>query len=162
LQGLKIRVQKSVLAMQMVETLGGAPTPIDWGELYSALDQGVVDGAENNRPSYVVARHHEIARYYSLDEHSRQPDVLVINPDAWASLSADHQAALTRAIDDSVAFQRDLWRQAATDNLADAERAGVEIIRPDQDLFRQAVQPLWRAYDDTDIGELARRIQEVD
>ncbi|HJO37503.1 MAG: TRAP transporter substrate-binding protein [Vicinamibacterales bacterium] len=162
LQGLKIRVQKSVMAMQMVETLGGAPTPIDWGELYSALDQGVVDGAENNRPSYVVARHHEIARYYSLDEHSRQPDVLVINPDAWASLSADHQAALTRAIDDSVAFQRDLWRQAATDNLADAERAGVEIIRPDQDLFRQAVQPLWRAYDDTDIGELARRIQEVD
>ena len=162
LRGLKIRVQKSVMAMQMVEALGGSPTPIDWGELYSALDQGVVDGAENNRPSFFVSRHHEIARYYSLDEHSRQPDVLVINPDVWAALSTAHQAALTRAVNESVTFQRHLWRQAAADSLADAERDGVEVIRPDLRLFREAVQPVWRAYDNTDIGALARRIQEVE
>jgi len=162
LRGLKIRVQKSVMAMAMVEAMGGSPTPIDWGELYSALDQGIVDGAENNRPSFYVSRHYEISRYYSLDEHSRQPDVLVINPDTWLALSPAHQTALRRAVEQSVAFQRELWSRTAASDLVEVERAGVEIIRPDQRLFREAVRPVWTAYAATPIGALARRIQEVD
>jgi len=72
LKGLKIRVQESVMAMNLVRTLGGAPTPISWGELYTALQQGVVDGAENNPPSFVSSRHYEICKYYSLNEHTNK------------------------------------------------------------------------------------------
>jgi len=83
LEGMKIRVMKSEMAMRMIEAMGGSPTPIDWGELYTALQQGVVEGAENNRPTFFVSRQYEICRFYTLDEHLRLPDVLVINPDVW-------------------------------------------------------------------------------
>jgi TRAP-type C4-dicarboxylate transport system substrate-binding protein len=73
LKGLKIRVQNSPVAMKMVEALGGSPTPIAWGELYSALAQGTVDGAENNPPSYLSEKHCEVAPYFSKDEHTRVP-----------------------------------------------------------------------------------------
>ncbi|HLR31388.1 MAG TPA: TRAP transporter substrate-binding protein, partial [Fodinibius sp.] len=77
LAGLKIRVQESAMAVNMVRTLGGSPTPISWGELYTALQQGIVDGAENNLPSYHSSRHYEVSSYLSLDEHSAIPDILL-------------------------------------------------------------------------------------
>ncbi|NLT77575.1 MAG: TRAP transporter substrate-binding protein, partial [Planctomycetes bacterium] len=78
LTGLKIRVQNSVMSMRMVQAMGGSPTPIPWGELYTALDQGVVDGAENNAPSLRTSRHYEVCKYYILDEHTCLPDIVVI------------------------------------------------------------------------------------
>ena len=79
LTGLKIRVQESQTALNMVRQLGGSPTPIAWGELYTALQQGVVDGAENNPPSFYLSKHYEIARYFTLDEHTAVPDLLLIS-----------------------------------------------------------------------------------
>ena len=160
--GLKIRVQKSVMAMDTIEVLGGSPTPIDWGELYTALDQGIVDGAENNSPSFFGSRHYEISRHYTLDEHSRQPDVLGINPKIWGSLSSFHQLVLREAVDDSVTFQRELWARTAADNLARVENAGVNVVRPDKQPFIDAVQPLWTRYRDSPIGGLVERILAVD
>ena len=83
LAGMKIRVLNSPTAVRTVRELGGAATPVAWGELYTALQQGVVDGAKNNPPSYYLSRHYEIARYYSLDEHTSVPDVMLMSLRVW-------------------------------------------------------------------------------
>lgn len=162
LKGLKIRVQKSIMSMRMIEAMGGAPTPIDWGELYSSLQQGVVDGAENNPPSFHTSHHYELCKYYILDEHLRVPDMLVINPRIWRGLSPELQAILQEAVDESVLEQRRLWKLAEERALAEVERAGVTIVRPDRGPFREAVRSVWAEFDGTPIGELAVRIQGVE
>jgi tripartite ATP-independent transporter DctP family solute receptor len=162
LAGLKIRVQQSDMAMRMIAVMGGSPTPIDWGELYTALQQGMVDGAENNPPSFHVSRHYEISRYYTLDQHLRQPDILVINPKVWHSLSAAEQQILQQAVTESVAFQREIWKKKSDEALAAVKQAGVEIIHPDQAAFRHATQPLWESFEGTPVGDLAARIQTVE
>jgi len=75
LKGMKIRVMKSKTAVDMIQALGGSATPISWGELYTALQQGVVDAAENNPPSFYLSRHYEVCKYYCLDEHTSIPDI---------------------------------------------------------------------------------------
>jgi len=162
LAGLKIRVQKSIMSMRMIEAMGGAPTPIDWGELYSSLQQGVVDAAENNPPSFHTSHHYELCKYYILDEHLRVPDVLVINPKIWRSLSPELQRILQEAVDESVVEQRRLWKTAVDRALAEVERAGVTTVHPDRQPFREAVRSLWAEFDGTPIGELAARIQAVE
>ena len=97
----KIRVQESVTAMNLVRSLGGAPTPISWGELYTALQQGIVDGAENNPPSFYTSRHYEVCKYYTLNEHTAVPDILVIGTVAWNSLSPQEQEWLQEAADEA-------------------------------------------------------------
>jgi tripartite ATP-independent transporter DctP family solute receptor len=162
LAGLKIRVQKSIMSMRMIEAMGGAPTPIDWGELYSSLQQGVVDGAENNPPSFHTSHHYELCKYYILDEHLRVPDMLVINPRIWRGLSPELQVILQEAVDESVVEQRRLWKLAEARAIAEVERAGVMIVRPERGPFREAVRSVWAEFDGTPIGELAARIQGVE
>jgi len=160
LGGLKIRVQESQTAMQMVSALGGAPTPIAWGELYTALQQGVVDGAENNPPSFFLSRHYEIAKYYTLDEHSSVPDILLISEYVWDSLDAEQRQWLQMAVEDSVQYQRVQWQkdtQAALDAVA---AAGVTLIYPDKAKFVDQVSAMHRAYDGSPIGDLIKRIKE--
>ena len=111
LQGLKIRTQQSPMAMKMIEALGGSPTPISWGELYTSLQQGVVDGAENNEPSLYTSNHYEVCKHYSLDEHTSVPDVVVINTFIWNKLSEKHKQALQEAAEESVPYQRQLWAE---------------------------------------------------
>jgi len=161
LKGLKIRVMKSEMSMKMIEAMGGSATPIDWGELYTSLQQGVVDGAENNPPSFVTAHHYEISKYYSLDEHVRLPDILLISVKKWENLSPEHQRILKESAGESVIFQRELWKKVVKDSLKKAEESGVTIIRPDKEPFRRAVKSVWDEFEGTEIGELARRIREV-
>lgn len=161
LKGMKIRVMKSVMSMQMIETMGGSPTPISWGELYTSLDQGVVDAAENNPPSFETSRHFEICKYYILDEHVRVPDMLVISTRVWNDLSDEEQRILQEAVDESVEYNRTLWARAEKKSLEKVQEAGVTIIRPDKKPFQEAVRPMWEKYMDTELGELIRRIQEV-
>ncbi len=161
LQGLKIRVQKSPIAIQMVKAMGGSATPIDWGELYTSLQQGVVDGAENNPPSFYTSMHYEICKYYTLDEHTRPPDVLLISTLVWSKLSGEFQHILQQAADESVAYERKLWAQKQNDNLLAVEKAGVKIIRPDKQPFRDAAEPMLEEFAGTEIGRLAQKIAEV-
>ncbi|MCD8481819.1 MAG: TRAP transporter substrate-binding protein [Verrucomicrobia bacterium] len=105
-RGLKLRVLPSRMAMDMVSTFGGAPTPIPWGELYTALQQGMVDGAENNPPSLLSSRHYEVARHFSLNEHTRVPDILLMSKAIWDGLPPHVQIWVQQAADESVAFQR--------------------------------------------------------
>ncbi len=142
LDGLKIRVQQSQTAMQMVATLGGSPTPIAWGELYTALQQGVVDGAENNPPSFYTSGHYEVARYFTLDEHTAVPDLLLISTAVWDSLDAEQQGWLQQALDESVAFQRELWQRDTESALEAVAADGVEILRPDKSAFQARVDAM--------------------
>ena len=160
LEGLKIRVMESVSAMDMVRSLGGSPTPISWGELYTALQQGVVDGAENNPPSFYLSRHYEVCKYYSLDEHTVLPDVLLVGTHFWETLSPQEQEWLQASVDVSVTYQRKLWAEAEAEALAEVQKAGVTIIHPDKSLFSEKVQALYEANkNDADMYSLIKDIQ---
>lgn len=152
LRGLKIRVQKSQTSVDMIAAMGGAATPISFGELYTALQQGVVDGAENNPPSLYLSRQYEVCKYYTMDEHTFVPDVLLMSLHIWDSLSAQQQTWLQQAVDDSTEYQRKLWQKASDEALAAIEASGVEIIYPDKAPFMDAVLAMKATYQGTEIG----------
>lgn len=137
LVGLKIRVQKSNMAVSMVNILGGSPTPISWGELYTALQQGVVDGAENNLPSFYTSKHYEVCKFYSLNEHTAVPDVLLVGSDSWKRFNEQEQRWIKEAAQESSIYQRRLWAESEKESLKAIEEAGVQIIYPDKKLFEQ-------------------------
>jgi len=160
--GLKIRVQESPMAFSLIRAFGGSATPISFGELYTALQQGVVDGAENNPPSFHLSRHYEVCKYYSLDEHTTIPDVLIVSTHLWESLTPEQQRWLQESADESAGVQRSLWGEATATALAEVQKAGVEIIRPDKKLFIAKAAKLHEdAQKDPLIGPLVRRILEV-
>jgi tripartite ATP-independent transporter DctP family solute receptor len=161
LKGLKIRVQNSIMSVKMIIAMGGSPTSIPFGELYTALDQGVVDGAENNPPSFYTSRHYEICKYYSLDEHTMLPDILIISARVWNSLSPEFQQILQEAVDESVEYQRKIWTEAEKNDLKSVQDAGVTVIYPDKEPFRKSVRSVWDEFEGTDIGALIKQIQEV-
>ncbi|AXT51598.1 TRAP transporter substrate-binding protein [Aquimarina sp. BL5] len=148
LKGLKIRVQKSNMAVAMVNSLGGSPTPISWGELYTALQQGVVDGAENNLPSFYTSKHYEICKYFSLDQHTAVPDVLLIGLDTWERLSKQEQAWLKEAAKESTIEQRRLWADSEKESLDAITVSGVEIITPDKVLFEKQTESIQAMFQD--------------
>lgn len=159
LHGVKIRTQQSPMAIKMVETLGGSPTPISWGELYTSLQQGVVDGAENNEPSLFTSNHYEVCKHYSLDEHTAVPDVVIINTSVWNGLSELHRTALQGAAEESVSYQRELWQEFVAESMQKMEAAGLKVYHPDKAPFREQGAKLWREFDGTVIGDLAKEIQ---
>jgi tripartite ATP-independent transporter DctP family solute receptor len=161
LNGQKIRVQESATSMAMVNTLGGAATPIAWGELYTALQQGVVDGAENNPPSFYLSKHYEVARYYSLDEHTYVPDVLLMSLPIWNKLTEQQQQWLAQAAAESVVFQKVLWQQTTDEAMAALEKEGVTIVRPDKTLFAEKVKPMYQAYAGTPTGRMIDDIAAI-
>jgi tripartite ATP-independent transporter DctP family solute receptor len=161
LQGLKVRVMKSEMSIDMIEDMGGLPTPISWGELYTSLDQGVVDAAENNPPSFRTSRHYEVCHYYALDEHTRLPDILIISTKVWNSLSPEFQQILQEAVDESVEYERKIWAEAEKNDLKIVEDAGVKVTYPDKKPFEDSVKGMWAEYEGTEIGELIEQIQEV-
>ncbi|WP_339651974.1 TRAP transporter substrate-binding protein [uncultured Maribacter sp.] len=162
LEGEKIRVMESVTAVNMVKALGGSPTPISWGELYTSLQQGVVDGAENNPPSFYLSRHYEVCKYYSLDEHTVLPDVLLIGTNVWEKLNEQEQNWLNESVEKSVEYQRILWAEAEEEALREVQKAGVKIFRPDKSLFAEKVQSIYEGYkDDVEIYPLIKQIQEI-
>ncbi|MBN2036393.1 MAG: TRAP transporter substrate-binding protein [Chitinispirillaceae bacterium] len=161
LKGKKIRVQKSKTSMATIEALGASPTPIDWGELYTSLAQGMVDGAENNPPSFETSKHYETCKYYSLDEHAGPPDVLLISTKWWNKLSDDIKTILQNAADSSSVYQRKLWKEKTAHSLSAVEAAGVTINRPDKKPFREKVMPMYKQYDGTETGALIDQIQSL-
>ncbi|PRO70481.1 TRAP transporter substrate-binding protein [Alteromonas gracilis] len=161
LNGLKIRVLNSPTAVATVRALGGAATPVSWGELYTALQQGVVDGAENNPPSYYLSRHYEIARYYSLDEHTSVPDVMLASLPVWERLNEQQQMWLTKAMEDSVEYQRELWKTSTQASLEKVKAEGVTVITPNKAPFVEAVKPFHKSFEGTPIGDLITQIKAM-
>ena len=162
LEGLKIRVMESKTAFDMVKALGGSPTPISFGELYTSLQQGVVDGAENNPPSFYLSRHYEVCKFYTLDEHTVLPDVLLMSTHMWDSFSDQEKKWLDQAVKESVTEQRKLWIESEKKSLDAVKKAGVEIIIPDKTLFSEKSKEILESYrDDKIIYEFIERIKKT-
>jgi len=142
LAGMKVRVPGSPTMMEMVNLLGGKATPVPFNEVYTALQQGVIDGAENNISSLVEMKHSEVAKFYSMDQHLMTPDVIIISESAWASLTPAEQKILKEAAAESLDEQIKIWD--ATDNMNKEKgiKAGVTFVEVDKAPFRAAVKPM--------------------
>ena len=144
LKGMKIRVQQAPLMVDMVKALGAVPTPMDFGEVYSALQTGVVDGAENNWPSYFSTSHYEVAKYYALDQHTRVPEITVASKISMDKLSPADQELIKQAAWDSMDYQIAQW--AAYVKVAQEKiRANGNIITevPDNSAWQAAMKPMY-------------------
>lgn len=161
MHGLKVRVMNSRVAMDMIKIMGGSPCPIDWGELYSSLQSGIVDAAENNWPSFVTSRHFEVCKYFICTGHQRIPDMLIISTKVWDTLPSDVQGILKQAAKESEIFQRKLWDAKTTECIAFAKAKGIEIIQPDVESFRKACEPLRHQPDYEATRALFAEIQAV-
>jgi tripartite ATP-independent transporter DctP family solute receptor len=164
LDGLSIRVQRSRTAVRLVELLGAKPIPIPFGELYTALDTGTVDGAENNPPSLYTTRQYEVTAAYTLDEHTSIPDILIIGTDTWNRLSPQEQDWLQASASAATVYQRKLWAEAEAEMLATIESSGVEVVRDvDRDAFRERTLPIYSdpEFADPAVQDLIQRIRAV-
>ena len=159
LRGLKIRTQESPTSVRMVNALGGSATPISWGELYTALQQGVVDGAENNPPSFYRSRHYEVCSYYILNEHTAVPDVLVISTHVWNALTAAEQEIVRESALESFHYQKELWENDTQHALERLKEEGIEIIIPDKKPFREIAENIYDDYKGTPTFELIEKIR---
>ena len=138
------------MAIQMIDALGGSATPISWGELYTSLQQGVVDGAENNAPSLYTSNHYEVCKHYSLDEHTMVPDVILVSTVMWKRLSPEHQAVLQDAADESVPYQRKLWGEFVQESMEKMDAAGLQVYHPDKASFQERAEAVWADFDGTE------------
>lgn len=162
LRGMKIRVQKSPIAVEMMKTFGGSATPVDWGELYTALQSHVVDGAENNPPSVTTAFHHEVAKYFSVNEHTMCPDVIIISLATWNKLNPQEREWLQKAADEATHYQRQLWEEQEKASMEEMKEKGMEIIYPDKQPFIDAAAPMIEAYRQKETyRDLIERIQHT-
>ncbi len=162
LKDMKIRVMKSITANKMISEMGGVPVPIAWGELYTALQQGVVDGAENNPPSFHLSRHYETSKYYTLDKHTSIPDVLVISTIVWDRLTPDQQKWIGEAAKESVTPQRAFWQASEEESLAIVKEAGIEVIQPDLTSFQEATKAILEEFkQDEELLPLINQIIEA-
>lgn len=161
-KGLKIRVQQSDLWIALVQAMGANPTPMNFGELYSALQTGVVDGAENNWPSYESSRHFEVAKFYTITEHSLTPEVLVMSKRSFDKLSAEDQKIVREAAKESVGKMRELWVAREKASEAKVREAGSVITTVDKAPFIAAMKPVYDKFvTDAKMKDLVARIQAV-
>jgi tripartite ATP-independent transporter DctP family solute receptor len=153
-QGKKIRVMASPVQVKTIEAMGGTGVPIAWGELYNALQTGVVDGAENNHPSVVTMKFYEVSDYYTLDEHARIPDALLMSKAVYDKLTPEQQQAIRQAGKEAEAYMRGAWAMAEQSAIQDLQSRFTEIIEVDKQPFIDAVAPL--------VEEEAERLGVVD
>ncbi|MGF0539106.1 TRAP transporter substrate-binding protein [Agrobacterium sp. ES01] len=163
LKGMKFRVMQSDMFVDMVSALGANATPMPYGEVYSSIQTGVIDGAENNWPSYDSSGHFEVAKYYTLDEHLIVPEVLVMSKKTWDGLSEEDQKAVKEAAKESVPYMRDLWQKQEKASEAKVEASGVKVVTNiDKQPFIDAMKPVYDKYVTSDkLKDMVKRIQET-
>lgn len=142
LKGQKIRVMASPVMVNTMKALGATGVPVAWAELYTALQTGVVDGAENNHPSVVAKKFYEVSKYYTLDEHMRIPDVIAMSMKLWNQLNDDQKKAVVDAGARTQAFMRGAWKISEVKDIDALKSKFVEIINPDKAPFVKAVSGL--------------------
>jgi tripartite ATP-independent transporter DctP family solute receptor len=164
LKGLRIRVQQSELMSDMMRALGAEPVALPYGQVLTGLATKLIDGAENNWPSFVTTDHYKHAGFYTLTEHSMSPEVLVMSQKAWQSLSADDQKMFRDAALRSSQFMREKWRDLEERSREQAEAAGVMVVRDfDRKPFEQAMAGLYqKAQRDPMAAQLIERIRQVE
>ena len=163
MKGLKIRVQESSMMMDMVKALGANPTPMAYGEVYSALQTNVIDGAENNWPSYESTSHYEVAKYYVVDEHSRIPEMQIISKQTMDKLSPDDQKIIRECAAECAKYERQLWAEREKSSEEKVKAGGATITRLSDEAraeFVKAVQPLYDQYG-AEYKDLIQKIRDV-
>ena len=161
LKGMKIRVQESELMLGLVRSFGAIPTPMPYGEVYSGLQTGVVDGAENNPPSYYSASHYEVAKYYTLDEHTMVPEIIIGSKISLGRLSKADQDLIKKAAMDAIDYQRAEWDAYVKVSMDKVKAAGCTIIPiPDKTEWMKAVEPMYKQQT-KEIQDLVARIRAV-
>ena len=162
MRGLKLRVPGSDLYIAMVQSLGADAVPMPLDEVYQSLAQGVIDGAENNWPSFESGRHFEVARYYSLTRHLLAPEVFVMSKRRWDALSAADRAVIRRAAKQSVPYMRELWDSQVAKSKAIIMNSGVKVNEIDPAPFAERMRGMWDEFLTTPRQrEMARHIQQA-
>jgi len=163
LKGMKFRVMQNDVFVDMMSALGANATPMPYGEVYSSIQTGVIDGAENNFPSFDSAGHAEVAKFFTLDQHLMVPELVAISKTSWEKLSPEDQAVLREAAVNSATLQRKLWADQEKASEEKVVAAGVEVTRDvDKTAFIEAMAPVYEKYVTTpEAKELVKRIQET-
>jgi TRAP-type transport system periplasmic protein len=164
LEGMKVRVMQSDIFVDMMSALGANATPLPYGEVYSSIQTGVIDGAENNWPSYESSGHFEVAGYYTLDEHLIVPEVLVMSKATWDELSPEDQTTVRQAAKDSVPVMRGLWQAREKASEEKVRASGVEVITEiDKAPFMAAMDSVYEKHVTSDkLKDLVERIRATD
>ena len=163
LKGMKIRVIGNPIFIDMANAMGGNGVAMGYDQVFSALQTGVVDGAENNPPSFVFDNHYQVAKYYTLDEHLIVPEMLVFSKKIWDSMSKEDQVSLVKFAKEAQQEERKLWDVYEKQAMDKAKTAGIQIIEvsaADKKVFQDAVKPVWDKYGPK-YADMVKRIQEV-
>lgn len=149
LKGMKIRVQESELSMDMVEAMGAVPVPMAYGNVYSGLQTGKINGAENNWPSYKSTRHYEVAKYFTRDEHTRVPELQMISKSTWEKLPEEYRFVIRQCARESALYERELWEnqeKLAEERVRKAGCQVTELSPEERARFQEAAAPLYEKY----------------
>ena len=146
LRGLKIRVQPSQIMSRLVEYFGASPVPIDYNEVYPALKAGVIDGAENNIPSYLTSGHYKVAGYFSFDKHTTIPEIVLISKKTWSQLTEADRKIIMTAAKRSVSYQRQLWLEFEIASREKLEQAGCKLNEVDKEAFEAGLESFYHKY----------------
>src|SRR5258708_18979608 len=161
LKGMKFRVMGNPMFVDMMNSLGGNGVSMGYDQVFNALQTGVVDGAENNPPSFVFDNHYQVAKFYTLDEHLIVPEMLVFSKKTWDTLSKEDQALLTKFGREAQFEERELWAKYEKYALEKAKAAGIQIIEiKDKAPFQAALKPVWDKYGPR-VADMVNRIQDV-
>jgi tripartite ATP-independent transporter DctP family solute receptor len=161
MKGLKIRTMGNPIFVEMVNSLGGNGVAMGYDQLINAMQTGIVDGAENNYPSYANGQHYRYAKHYSQTEHLILPEILVFSKRIWETLSKEDQALIRKVAREAQFEARKLWDEMEQKALAQMKAAGVEVVTfPDKKPFQDAVKPVWDKYG-AKYADTVKRIQEV-
>jgi len=147
LKGLKIRVPQSTVMIDTINAMGAGAVPVEYAEVYSSLQQGVIDGAENAAIAYYHMKHYEVAKYFSLTAHFRTPDIVLISLKVWQKLPKEYQTAILESAKETSLYERKLWVSEENETLEKLKGLGVKINEiPDVTAFREKVKPVWEKY----------------
>ena len=163
LKGQKIRVMGNPMFVEMANAMGANGVPMGYDQVFTSLQTGVIDGAENNPPSFVFDNHYQVAKYYTVDEHLIVPEMLIISKKTFDQLTPDEQASIKKFARDAQFEERTLWASYEQQAMDKAKSAGIQIIQisdADKKAFQDAVKPVWDKYGPK-YAEMVRRIQEV-
>jgi TRAP-type C4-dicarboxylate transport system substrate-binding protein len=163
MKGLKIRVQpNSDLWLAIISAMGAEPVPLQYNDIYAAIKAGTIDGAENNYPSYETTHHYEVAKYYSLTEHSMAPEILVFSQKVWLTLTPVQRQIIREAARESVPYMRKLWDEREEKSRGIVVHAGTKITEVDKVGFALAMKPVYEKFiTDQNVRELFNRAQRT-
>jgi tripartite ATP-independent transporter DctP family solute receptor len=162
--GLKIRVQESALMMDMIRFLGASPTPMAYAEVYPGIQNGIIDGAENNWPSYITAAHFEVAKHFTMDGHMASPEMILINTGVWDSLSDAEKKIVKEGALEGAKVERAAWLEAEAKYEKQARDSGsiiTELTPAEHKLFEDALAPLYQQPAYASYADIIRRVRET-